>query len=76
VNLIDDFGYVEDVIAAMKNDHKLKGAQVFEYTSGDPFSEFFSMSAKKMIGKDLEATALMKLLSQPNSPRLMYLYSE
>ncbi|NQD69038.1 signal peptide peptidase SppA, partial [Bacillus haikouensis] len=76
VNLIDDFGYVEDVIAAMKKDYKLKGAQVFEYSSGDPFSEFFSMSAKKMIGKDFEATALMKLLSQPNSPRLMYLYSE
>jgi protease IV len=75
-NLIDEFGYIEDVIAAMKKDHNLKGAEVFEYTSGDPFSELFSMSAKKMIGKDFEATALMKLLSQPNAPRLMYLYSE
>ncbi|WP_299739282.1 signal peptide peptidase SppA [uncultured Rossellomorea sp.] len=76
VNLIDEFGYVEDTIEAMKKDHKLKGAQVFEYTAGDPFSEFFSMGAKKMIGQDMEAAALMKLLSKPNSPRLMYLYSE
>ncbi|MGG1629901.1 signal peptide peptidase SppA [Rossellomorea sp. NRS-1567] len=76
VNLIDEFGYVEDTIEAMKKDYKLKGAQVFEYTAGDPFSEFFSMGAKKMIGQDMEAAALMKLLSKPNSPRLMYLYSE
>ncbi|MGM0830169.1 MAG: signal peptide peptidase SppA [Bacillota bacterium] len=76
VNLIDEFGYVEDTIDAMKKDYKLKDAQVFEYTAGDPFSEFFSMGAKKMIGQDMEAAALMKLLSKPNSPRLMYLYSE
>ncbi|WP_064092639.1 signal peptide peptidase SppA [Rossellomorea aquimaris] len=76
VNLIDEFGYVEDTIAALKKDQKLKDAQVFEYKTTDPFSEILGMSAKKMIGKDMEATALMKLLSQPNSPRLMYLYSE
>ncbi|BCB05252.1 signal peptide peptidase SppA [Bacillus sp. KH172YL63] len=76
INLIDEFGYVEDVIEAMKKDHKLKGAQVFEYTAGDPFTEFFSMGAKKMMGQDMETAALMKLLSHPNSPRLMYLYSE
>ncbi|TMU85916.1 signal peptide peptidase SppA [Bacillus sp. BHET2] len=76
VNLIDEFGYVEDTIAAMKKDYKLKGAQVFEYTAGDPFSEFFSMGAKKMMGQDMETAALMKLLSHTNSPRLMYLYSE
>ncbi|MBN8191982.1 signal peptide peptidase SppA [Bacillus sp. NTK074B] len=76
VNLIDEFGYVEDTIAAMKKDYKLKDAQVFEYTAGDPFSEFFSMGARKMMGQDMEAAALMKLLSNPGSPRLMYLYSE
>ncbi|MCA1065953.1 signal peptide peptidase SppA [Rossellomorea aquimaris] len=76
VNLIDEFGYVEDTIEAMKKEYKLKDAQVFEYTAGDPFSELFSMGAKKMIGQDMEAAALMKLLSKPNSPRLMYLYSE
>ncbi len=76
VNLIDEYGYLDDTIAAMKKDYKLKDAQVFKYTSGAPFSKFFSMGAKKMIGQDMEAAALMKLFSNPNSPRLMYLYSE
>jgi protease IV len=78
VNLIDEFGYIEDTIEAMKKDIKgLKNAQVFEYSSADPFSNFLSMGAKKVIGGgDMEAAALLKIFSQPNSPRLMYLYSE
>lgn len=76
VNLIDEFGYYEDTVEAMKKDYKLKDAEVFRYSSGDSFAGLFNMGAKKMIGGDMEATALAKVLSQPNAPRLMYLYSE
>ncbi|EDL65342.1 signal peptide peptidase SppA [Bacillus sp. SG-1] len=76
INLIDDFGYIEDVIAQMKKDLKLEDAQVIEYTNDGGFASLLDMGAKRLAGGDIEAAALMKILSQPNSPRLMYLYAE
>ncbi|MFE8704178.1 signal peptide peptidase SppA [Cytobacillus sp. FJAT-54145] len=76
LNLIDGFGYFEDVIEEVKKDHKLGDAKVVQYTENFGFGSLFQMGARKMIGDDLEMTGLMKLLSQPNSPRLMYLYAE
>ncbi|MGD6967924.1 signal peptide peptidase SppA [Rossellomorea vietnamensis] len=75
-NLIDGFGYVEDVIQEMKKDLELKNAQVIEYTSDGGFGSLLNMGAQRLAGGDIEAAALMKILSQPNSPRLMYLYAE
>lgn len=76
VNLIDEFGYFDDVIEAVKEEQKLNDAQVVRYTENFGFGSLFSMGAKKIMGEDLEMAGLMKLLSQPNSPRLMYLYAE
>ncbi|MBW8351973.1 signal peptide peptidase SppA [Bacillus sp. IITD106] len=76
VGLIDDFGYQEDVIEQMKKDHKLAGAQVVRYTSNAGLGSLFSMAAQKFGGKQAEMTGIVNLLSKPNSPRLMYLYSE
>lgn len=76
LNLIDDFGYFDDCIAAMKADKKLKGAQVVQLSDNFGFESFLNMKANKLIGKDLEVAGIMKLMSQPNSPRLMYLYAE
>ncbi|MFE8697018.1 signal peptide peptidase SppA [Cytobacillus sp. FJAT-53684] len=76
LNLIDGFGYVEDVIDTLKEDHKLKDAKVVKYTDNLGFGSLFSMGAQKLMGKDIEMTGMMKMLSQPNSPRLMYLYAE
>lgn len=76
LNLIDGFGYVEDVIDQIKNDYKLKGAQVVKYSENLGFGSMFSIGARKIMGEDLEMAGLMKLLSQPNAPRLMYLYAE
>ncbi|WNS74599.1 signal peptide peptidase SppA [Bacillus sp. DTU_2020_1000418_1_SI_GHA_SEK_038] len=76
LNLIDGFGYLDDVIETLKQDHKLKGAQVVRYTENLGFGSIFSMGAQKLMGNDIEMAGLMKLLSQPNSPRLMYLYAE
>jgi protease-4 len=77
LNLIDDFGYFEDVVDTMKKDKKLKDAQVFQYSSNGGFGSLFSMSARNLLGQDdMELAGILKLLSQQNSPRLMYLYAE
>jgi protease IV len=76
LKLIDEFGYFDDVVESMKKDLKIKDAQVVSYSENFGFGSLFSMSARKMFGDDFEMTGIMKLLSQPNSPRLMYLYAE
>ncbi|MDP1417217.1 signal peptide peptidase SppA [Peribacillus simplex] len=75
-NLIDDFGHLDDVIAAMKTDIGKKDAQVIRYTDEVGFGSLFSMGAQKMLGNDVETAVLTKILSSSNSPRLMYLYAE
>ncbi|MFJ7937383.1 signal peptide peptidase SppA [Peribacillus sp. NPDC096622] len=75
-HLIDDFGHLDDVIAAMKTDIGKKDAQVIRYTDEVGFSSLFSMGAQKMLGNDVETAVLTKILSSSNSPRLMYLYAE
>ncbi|MDQ0882753.1 signal peptide peptidase SppA [Peribacillus sp. V2I11] len=75
-HLIDDFGHLDDVIAAMKTDIGKKDAQVIRYTDEAGFGSLFSMGAQKMLGNDVETAVLTKVLSSSNSPRLMYLYAE
>ncbi|NRG44754.1 signal peptide peptidase SppA [Bacillus sp. CRN 9] len=76
LDLIDGFGYLEDVIAQLKEDEKLDDAQVVKYTENAGFGSLVGMGASKLMGNDVEMAGLMKLLTQPNSPRLMYLYAE
>jgi protease IV len=76
LNLIDGFGHLEDVIEVVKKDEKLNDAQVIQYTENFGLNSLLSMGTQKLMGKDLEMAGLMKLLSQSNSPRLMYLYAE
>ena len=76
VGLIDDFGYQEDVIKQLKADHNLEGAHVIRYSSGTGLVALFNVAAQKIGGKQAEMTGLVDLLSQPNAPRLMYLYSK
>lgn len=77
LNLIDDFGYLDDTIAAMKKDKNLKDAQVVRYANNDfGFGSLFGVTANKLMGQDSSAKALTELLSYRNSPRLMYLYAE
>ncbi|MGJ7920418.1 signal peptide peptidase SppA [Neobacillus sp. LXY-4] len=76
LNLIDQYGYLDDVIANMRKDLHIRDAQVIRYTESFGFESLFSMGASKLAGKDLEIAGLMKVLAQPNSPRLMYLYAE
>jgi protease IV len=76
LNLIDGFGYLEDVIEHMKNDEKLKDAKVVRYTDELGFGSLFSLNVQKFMGENTEMAGLMEMLSRPNSPRLMYLYAE
>ena len=77
LNLIDEFGYFEDVVDVMKRDHKLSDAQVIKYTDNFGFGSLFTMKARQFMGQDdIELAGIMKLLSQSHSPRLMYLYAE
>jgi protease-4 len=76
LHLVDELGYFDDAVEMMKKDLDLSDPYVFKYKSSFGFESFLSMMAGKVISKDLEMQGLYKLFSQPNSPRLMYLYSE
>ncbi|MCL6587852.1 MAG: signal peptide peptidase SppA, partial [Anoxybacillus sp.] len=74
LKLIDEFGYLDDTIAAMKKEHRLGKAQVVKYTSDFGFGSLFN--AKALTANDTEEMKLVKLFSTPKSPMLMYLYAE
>ncbi len=76
LNLIDGFGYLEDVIQQMMEDEKLKDAKVVRYTEALGFGSLLNLKVQKLIGTENEMAGLMEILSRPNSPRLMYLYAE
>ncbi|BDG46148.1 MULTISPECIES: signal peptide peptidase SppA [Parageobacillus] len=76
LKLIDEFGYLDDTIAAIKKDYDLADAQVVKYTNDFSFGSLFKMGLNRTIAPKHEATELIKLLSNPLSPRLMYLYAE
>lgn len=76
INLVDELGYFDDTVEAMKKDFELEDAQVIEYGTALGFESFLSMSASKIFKEDMELSTLYKLISSSNSPRLMYLYSE
>jgi protease IV len=76
LNLIDDFGYLEDVIKQMMEQEKLKGAKVVRYTDAIGFGSLLNLKVQKLFSANSEMSGLMEILSRPNSPRLMYLYAE
>ncbi|WP_226667021.1 signal peptide peptidase SppA [Metabacillus litoralis] len=76
INLIDELGYLDDTILAMKKDLKIEDAQVVEYGKALGLDRFISMGASKVFKDDIELSNLYQFIAQPNSPRLMYLYSE
>ncbi|MGG3471054.1 signal peptide peptidase SppA [Neobacillus pocheonensis] len=75
LHLIDGFGYLDDVISEMKKNEKLKGVKVVRYTDDLGLGSIFSLKAKKWMSDNSEMGGLMKIISRPNSPRIMYLYA-
>ncbi|WP_027409643.1 signal peptide peptidase SppA [Anoxybacillus tepidamans] len=76
LKLIDEFGYLDDTIAAMKADHHLQGAEVVKYTNDFGLSSLFQMTASTFASNRNDDFEMLKLFSKPKSPRLMYLYAE
>ncbi|CAM3152632.1 signal peptide peptidase SppA [Filibacter tadaridae] len=74
--LADDYGKVDDVIGAMKEDYDLQNATVFEYTTMDSLGSLFGVKAGNLLGGNVESELIGKLLSDYNAPRMMYLYGE
>lgn len=75
-NLADDFGYEEDVLAALQTDFELEGAEVFEYGASEGIGSLFSMKVASMFRPDMETEMIAKLLTEHSAPRMMYLYGE
>lgn len=76
LNLIDGFGFLDDVIQQMKTDEKLKDAKVVRYTDAIGFGSLLNFKVQNLFGTENEMAGIMDILSKPNSPSLMYLYAE
>lgn len=76
LNLVDEFGYLEDTIEGLKKDAGLEGAQVVSYGASIGLPSFLTMKAGQLMGGNQELESIVKAFTQPNSPRLMYLYAE
>ncbi|GGH98392.1 MULTISPECIES: signal peptide peptidase SppA [Mammaliicoccus] len=76
--LIDEIGYEDDAIKALRGDIKSKNAQVVTYGASSGFLNF-PMAAKSklssMIGLD-DLSKYESLVKANNSPQPMYLYGE
>ncbi|TQR08450.1 signal peptide peptidase SppA [Psychrobacillus soli] len=72
--LADDFGFVEDVVAAIKTDYNLENAEVFEYGYSQSFASLFAMKAQSFLGVDMESKLIGKLIADNSAPKMMYLY--
>lgn len=73
LNLIDEFGYLEDAILDMTETYNLEDAQVVEYEDYYSFGSLFGMST---FMKQDEFGKIQSLIEKTNSPRMMYLYAE
>jgi protease-4 len=74
--LADDVGYLEDVIQAIKKDHKLEDAEVIEYGYSQSLSSLFALKAQSFLGLDMESKLIGKLIADNSAPRMMYLYGD
>lgn len=75
LDLIDDYGYEEDVIAGLKKDLKIPNGQVINYEMPNNFGSLFTMQAQKLFG-GLESQALTEMMNNTGGPRPMYLYAD
>ncbi len=75
LQLIDELGYIEDVIVSMKKDHQLEDAEVVKYSSSPGLGSLFKTTAQKLSsGSNIDHA--LKSLINPEAPRLFYLYTQ
>lgn len=76
LQLVDELGYLEDAIQAMKKEQHLENAQVVRITkSSDSFMSWLGAITKNMTKDRNDSTILLELLEKNAAPKLMYLYS-
>ncbi|TLS39104.1 signal peptide peptidase SppA [Pseudalkalibacillus caeni] len=75
-DLIDELGNLEDTIQTMKKSLGDKNLSVIKYEQNFGFGSLFDMSVQKLFGPSEDLLGIKQLMSTPQSPRLMYLYSE
>ncbi|WP_404404318.1 signal peptide peptidase SppA [Jeotgalibacillus malaysiensis] len=75
LDLIDEFGYEEDVISAIKADLELENASVIHYGMPNDWSSLLSLQVQKTFG-GLEGQILSEVMSHTGGPRPMYLYAD
>ncbi|MGO4888723.1 signal peptide peptidase SppA [Anaerobacillus sp. MEB173] len=76
LQLIDELGSLETTIELLQEEIGRGNLEVVKYETAFGFGSFFSMAAQKMFSSDFELIGLKEALLKPNSPSLMYLYSE
>ena len=79
VGLVDEIGYKEDAINALKKDFNLKNAQVFEYQAASfPLSSLLFSKASSALAPEKntvsELNRLIEKFGTVESPKMMYLY--
>ena len=75
--LIDEIGDEEATIAALRADHGLEDAQLFEYTTEmGGWQSYLGVKIGSFIGPSAEEKMLMKIMSDYSAPKMMYLYGE
>jgi len=74
--LADETGRLEDAVAALRNDHDLAKAELFEYGTDVGFGSLLGVKMQSMFKGDLETQIVGQILADYNSPRMMYLYGE
>ena len=72
--LADEYGFLEDTVAAIKADYRLENAEVFQYGYSPSFSSLFAMKAQSFLGVDIETQMITKLITDNSAPKMMYLY--
>ncbi|TFE00915.1 signal peptide peptidase SppA [Jeotgalibacillus salarius] len=75
LDLIDEFGYEEDVISAIKTDLDIENASVIHYGMPNDLSSLLSLQVQKTLG-GLEGQILSEVMSHTGGPRPMYLYAD
>lgn len=75
VDLVDEVGTFEDALAALKKDHDLEDAQVFQYNDSLGFFSGLGVTLQNIFQSDTnEIEKIMTLLRYSDKPQAMYLY--
>ncbi|KMY43484.1 hypothetical protein AC622_03925 [Bacillus sp. FJAT-27916] len=75
LNLIDELGYIDDAIAGMKKNEDLKGAAVVKLTDTIGFGSMLNLKLTQWVGGNNEAGIIKSIMTENQSPQMMYLYS-